>query len=190
MEIHMIDDPGFGAALDDALSEVKRYARIEDASEDALIAALAASAARTAEAFLAQTLVRRSFAETVPVGRDWRRLSRTPVASIASVQGIDPAGTAYAIGIDAYAIDIDADGDGWVRVPRLDEGARALITYEAGMAAAWGGLPEMIRQGIVRLAVHLHRHRDADDDAGPPAAVAALLRPWRRMPFGLARRRA
>lgn len=38
---------------------------------------------------------------------------------------------------------------------------------------------EPLRQGIVRLVAHMHLHRDGDQS--PPAAVAALWRPWRRM---------
>lgn len=186
----MIDDPGFGSALGEALPETKRYARVESEAEDALIADLAAAAARTAEAFLGMALVRRSFVETLPVGSDWRRLSRTPVSSIDTVAGIDLAGSPIALPVDGYAIDIDADGDGWVRVPRFDGGARVRVTYEAGLADDWSGLPETIRQGVVRLATHLHRHRDATDENGPPLAVAALLRPWRRMPFTGRRRLA
>ena len=45
------------------------------------------------------------------------------------------------------------------------------------------GVPEAIRQGIVRMTQHLH---DARDGAGaaPPAAIAALWQPWRRLTLG------
>jgi hypothetical protein len=43
-------------------------------------------------------------------------------------------------------------------------------------------LPEGIRQGALRLAAHQYRERDVDaPQPVPPAAVAALWRPWRRM---------
>jgi uncharacterized phiE125 gp8 family phage protein len=58
---------------------------------------------------------------------------------------------------------------------------RVDVTFTAGIAADWGGLPETIRHGIIRLAAHLHAVRDAPEDVGPPAIVAALWRPWRRM---------
>ena len=58
---------------------------------------------------------------------------------------------------------------------------RIAVAYRAGLAADWPSLPEALRQGAVRLVAHLHAHRDAGDDAGPPAAVAALWRPYRRM---------
>lgn len=186
----MIDDPGFGSALDDALPAVKRYARIESDAEDTLVAELANAAARTAEAFLGLVLVQRSFAETLYPGPEWRRLSRTPVTAITTVEGLDLAGAPVALPVDGHAIDIDADGDGWVRVTQPDGATRIRVHYVAGLASEWSALPETIRQGVIRLATHLHRHRDAADDRGPPVAVAALLRPWRRMPFRLARHRA
>jgi uncharacterized phiE125 gp8 family phage protein len=34
---------------------------------------------------------------------------------------------------------------------------------------------------IVRLVAHLFTHRDAADAGPPPAAVAAMWRPWRRL---------
>jgi uncharacterized phiE125 gp8 family phage protein len=49
------------------------------------------------------------------------------------------------------------------------------------MAPDWTGLPEALRQGVVRLAAHFYTHRTAAEDEGPPAAVTALWRPWRRM---------
>ena len=83
----------------------------------------------------------------------------------------------------AYEIDIDAQGDGWVRVTDA-EARRVKATYRAGLAATWADVPEPLRQGVVRLAAHFYTGRDKGGDAGPPAAVTALWRPWRRMPFG------
>ena len=52
--------------------------------------------------------------------------------------------------------------------------------HAASGASRWEAL-EPIRQGVIRLAAHLFTHRDAADEGAPPAAVAALWRPWRRM---------
>ena len=48
------------------------------------------------------------------------------------------------------------------------------------MADDENGVPEPIRQGVLRLVAHLFTVRDGDGGE-PPAAVTALWRPYRRM---------
>jgi uncharacterized iron-regulated protein len=51
----------------------------------------------------------------------------------------------------------------------------------AGLADDWGEVSAPLREGIVRFAAHLYRDRDAASTREPPAAVAALWRPWREL---------
>ena len=62
--------------------------------------------------------------------------------------------------------------------------ATLVVRFRAGIGTDWNGVPEPLRAGIVRLVSHLFSHRDAADAGPPPAAVAALWRPWRRMQLG------
>ncbi len=165
----------------EALAETKAYLRIETGDEDALLTRLIAAAIAHGEAFTGQLLVTRAVEEAIPAQSGWHRLSRAPVAAITAVRGLPVAADPFALATDAYAIDIDASGDGWVRVADPGSATRAQISYSAGIAAAWAGLPEPLRQGVIRLASHLYAQRDATDEGAPPAAVAALWRPWRRM---------
>ena len=178
---NMIDDPGMAAALAAGLDDAKSYLRIEGDDDDPGVTSLLGAAGGVAEGFLSQAIIIREFEESVPAVSQWRRLARMPVRAISSVQGLPAEGAAFDLPVAAYAIDIDADGDGWVRVSDPGGATRIVVTYEAGIAPGWAGLPDMIRQGIIRLVAHLHAHRDARDDGGPPIAVAALWRPWRRM---------
>ena len=164
-----------------SLAEARAYLRLDGTDEDALLGRLIAASTALCEGFTGQVLLARAVVETVPVSADWRRLSLTPVGSITGLEGRSVTGENFTLAVDAYAVDIDAGGDGWVRVTSPGSAARADVHYRAGMADDWGGLPEAIRQGIVRLAAHMFSHRDDPDEAGPPAAVAALWRPWRRM---------
>ncbi len=163
------------------IEEAKAYLRIEHGDEDALISRLIATATTLCEQFTGQVLVARTVTETVAATGDWRRLRATPVRAITSVEGLAATGMPFALAVGSYAIDIDAAGDGWVRVQASDGTQRAVVSLEAGMAADAGGLPAPLGQGILRLVAYLHTHRDSADDDGPPAAVAALWRPWRRM---------
>lgn len=159
-----------------SLDEVKAYLRIGHAEEDALLAGLVRSATALCEAFTGQALIARAVAETLPAAAEWRRLSVTPVRM---VEGMEDAGGGV-MPVDSYAVDIDRNGDGWVRAGAVAPG-RVTVKYQAGIASDWNGLPEALRQGIIRLVAHMHAHRDGGDAVSPPAAVAALWRPWRRM---------
>jgi uncharacterized phiE125 gp8 family phage protein len=153
-----------------ALGEVKAFLRIAHDGEDELLGALIRSAGEMCERFTGRALLPRDILETLPASSAWTRLGAGPVRAIAGVEAL-PA--------DAYAVDIDAAGDGWVRVTRADGAKVVRVSYSAGMAAEAEGLPEALRHGIVRLAAHLYAERG--EGAAPPAAVTALWRPWRRL---------
>jgi uncharacterized phiE125 gp8 family phage protein len=165
----------------DGITEAKAYLRVEGDGEDALIARLIAAAIAACEGFTGTLLLIRAAREQIPVSEDWRRLSPTPVQAIDSVTWLTATGASIALPADGWSGEIDADGDGWVRVTRSGEARRATVAFSAGQAQAWADLPEPLRQGIIRLTAHLYSHRDAAGDGGPPAAVTALWRPWRRM---------
>lgn len=166
---------------DAAVAEAKNYLRIVGSDEDALVARLMRGAAELCEQFTGQVLIARSFTETLPASAAWTRLGATPVRAISSLEKVPVTGAASALAAASYAVDIDASGDGWVRVTEPLSGARVRAHFEAGMALDWSGVPDALRQGVVRLAAHFYSERGEGGDAGPPAAVTALWRPWRRM---------
>lgn len=172
------------AALSQAAAEAKAYLRIEGAQEDALMERLAGSAAALCEAFIGQWLVVREGSEVLPARSGWQRLRASPVTTILGVDAAAVGGAAVALAGNAYAIDIDAAGGGWVRLLEAADARRMRVRFEAGMAADWDALPEPLRQGVVRLAAYLYTQRSAEAGAGPPAAVTALWRPWRRIGLG------
>ena len=174
--------PDVPAAQASAVAAAKAYLRIEDGASDALLGALAQSAVALCEAFTRTVLIAREVNEYLPASSAWQRLARTPVRGIDRVAMVTADGTEAELPVGAYAIDIGADGDGWVRLTGGIEASRIVVRYEAGMATDWAGLPPAIAQGVSRMTAHIYTHRDAiDEPAGPPAAVAALWRPWRRM---------
>lgn len=164
--------------IEAALAETKAWLRIETAQDDGAIAVLCRSAIGMAEDFCAQRLFGRAGTEVIAASREWRRLGACPVRAIDAVRGLAVDGTATPLPADGYAIDIDADGDGWVRVMQAGAVGRVEVGLTAGMAENWAELPDPLRQGVVRLAAHLFGQSASD---APPAIVTALWRPWRRM---------
>lgn len=171
---------GGAAAALVPLEEVKAFLRVGGSEEDALLAGLVRSAGALCETFTRLALIEREVEESREASASWTRLSQSPVRAILGISRLDEAGDESPLPVGDYAIDIDADGDGWVRVPRGGNG-RILVRYVAGHAADWNGVPEPLRHGVVRLAAHLYTHRDPADGGGPPAAVTALWLPYRRL---------
>lgn len=162
-----------------AVAELRAMLHIEQSRGDAELAGVIASATALCEAFIGCPLMVRSVAETVRAG-SWQRLANQPVHAIVAVGARDPDGAIAPLPIVDYAIDIDADGTGWVRVHPQRAAPNISVTYRAGLAIDWNGVPEPVRHGLLKLASHLRR--DAiSDGAIPPTAVAALWRPYRRM---------
>jgi len=163
-----------------ALAELKDWLGITTSSEDASLTALLRGALECCEAFTGTMPLVADCEEVLAVSADWQAIQARPVIAITGVSGIDHAGARTALATSAYAIEFRADGTGWVRV--LDPGLaeRIAVEFTAGLATGWDALPDGLRHGIARLAAHNYRQRESGE-AGPlpPAAVAALWRPWR-----------
>lgn len=179
-------DPGMAPAdIAAAVAQARLGLRIDGSADDSLLGELAASAASMCEAFTGRILVARAFEDVLPASPAWARLTRTPVRTIAGVDALGADGAATALAPQDHAVDIDASGDGWVRTGH-GAGGRVRVRYEAGLAAGWPAAPDALRQGVVRLAGHLYAH-GAEAGTSPPASVAALWRPFRRMRLAGAR---
>lgn len=178
MSFPIADWPDVPPAL---IAEVRDFVRIEHDADDAAIEALLRSAASLCEDFTGQMLIARSVTDMLPARQAWQKLKRVPVQSIVSVEAVGADGVASVLAVEDYAMDIDSDGIGWVRLHRSDGGSRIRVIYVGGLATDWEELPASLRQGIVRLAGFLYANRDGVDAGGPPRAVTALWRPYRRI---------
>lgn len=163
-----------------SLAEAQAYVRIETGEEEAVLAGLLRTASLMCEQFIGQALVARAFNETLRASSQWQRLSLTPVRSIGALALVADDQSETPLVAEDYAIDIDASGDGWVRLLRSAEESVVRVQAVAGMASDGNGVPEPLRQGIIRLTAFLFNARDGDGGE-PPAAVTALWRPYRRM---------
>lgn len=165
-----------------ALAELKDWLGITTAMDDAPLAALLRAALELCEDFTGRMPLQATCEEMLCVTGGWQRLSTRPVQAIQQVEGVPAEGPRFALATEDYAIDLDADGGGLVRVLRQGTAGRIAVRFVAGLAADWASLPETLRHGAIRLAAHQHRAREQGEAAPlPPAVVAALWRPWRRM---------
>jgi uncharacterized phiE125 gp8 family phage protein len=165
-----------------ALAELKAWLGISTTRDDAELTGLIRTALELCEGFIGAMPLVSACEEILPASGEWQSLATMPVQAITGVLAIATDGTRTALSATGYEIDIGADGTGRMRLTCPIDHRRVAVRFTAGMAESWDTLPDAIRQGIVRWAAHQHRARDADKAmAGPPASVAALWRPWRRM---------
>lgn len=157
------------------LSEAQAYARVETGEEEALLAGLVRSASALCEAFLGQVVITRDFSERIAASRDWQRLRTVPARSIDRVES-----NGLPLPPGSFATDVDSSGNGWVRITDPAVTGTVEVGGMAGLAVSQNGVPEPIRQGVLRLVAHLFTARDSDGGE-IPAAVTALWRPYRRM---------
>lgn len=168
----------------DAAAAARAFLRVEGASEQPLLERLAATAILLGEAYTGTAFVTRMVEDVVSAGWEWRLLAAAPVVAIAGLTGLPADGAPFVLPVNSYAIDIDGEARGWVRVSQPGAAGRVAVSYTAGLAADWDALPAPLAQGVTALIAHLF-----DDRSGatqPPAAVAALWRPFRRMRIGVA----
>lgn len=162
-----------------SLAEAQAFARVETGEEEALLTGLVRTASAVCEGFTGQLLICRDFGVMLPANAGWQKVGLTPVRSIAQVESIAADGSAAILPASDFEVDIDSRGEGWVRVVKASDG-RIRVSGKAGLADDPNGVPEPLRQGILRLVAHLFVSRDGDG-GDPPAAVTALWRPYRRM---------
>ncbi len=165
-----------------ALGELKGWLAISSTKDDAPLRALLSTALDMFEAFTGQIPLHCMCREILPACGEWQDLATRPVEAIVEAEGMVVGGQPFGLAGDAYELDLGSDGGGRVRI--LDAGIadRVGVYFHAGMASEWDLLPDAVRHGIIRFAAHQYRQRDdTSANLAPPAAVAALWRPWRRM---------
>ena len=166
-----------------SLNEARGWLRLGATIDDAVIAGLVRAATNICEAFIGQWLVVRAGEEEAPLPAERILLGARPVVAVDGVTLLSPDGSEQPLGEEAYRVTIARDGSACIMVLDPGDAARVRIAYRAGMAEGATGVPEALRQGIVRMTQHLHDARDGTG-AGPPAAIAALWQPWRRLTLG------
>ena len=165
-----------------ALAELKEWLAITTVQDDATLTVLLQASIETCEAFTGIMPIACECEEQAPVGSDWLTLMTRPVQAITSIAALAADGTRTILAPGDYAVELDADGGGMARLSIAGSARRIVIAFTAGLVPAWDALPAGLRHGMIRLAAHQYRQREGNGASPlPPAAVAALWRPWRRV---------
>jgi len=166
-----------------SLNEARGWLRLGATTDDAVVAGLVRAATNICEAFIGQWLVIRAAEEVLPVKNGTAQLGARPVVAIYGVTLLLPGGDESLLGDGDYLVSMGRDGTARVTPGDARGAARVRVAYRAGIAEDANGIPEAIRQGILRMTQHLHEARDGAG-AAPPAMIAALWQPWRRLTLG------
>lgn len=177
MQRTLITPPDIGGAL----AELKHWLAITNAQDDASLTAMLRSALETCEAFTGTMPLAATLEEVHAATCEWQGLHASPLHLIDRVEAIGNDGTRSALPVGDYEIDIAGDQRGLVRLRHAGVIRRVAVRFLAGLVPEWEALPDGLRHGVLRLAAHNYRVRETDSGPNPPAAIAALWRPWRRM---------
>ena len=165
-----------------ALAELKQWLGITTSQDDEPLLALLRSALETCEAFTALLPIEAEAEEILPATAGWQDLHTRPIQAITAIEAVAADGSRSPLASGDFEIELDADGTGRVRLTGTLPQGRIAVRFTAGLSTDWEALPDGLRHGMIRLAAHQHRERENEGSAPlPPASVAALWRPWRRM---------
>ncbi len=166
------------------LAELKHWLGISRNTEDALLAGLLGAALELCEAFTGQAPLAQTIEEHVRPEPGLHLLGSRPVRAIVLVEEVRHDGSRVPLAATGYDAEIAACGTASLRLGQPLAARAAAVRMVVGIASDWASLPPALRQGIIRLAAHYYRDRDAETQRGavpPPASVTALWRPWRLM---------
>lgn len=166
-----------------SLAEAREWLRLGPTVEDGVVTALIRAAANMCELVTGQLLIVREVAEERPLREGWMRLARQPVQLVVDVTLRPEAGLPVVLAREAWELRADADADGAaeVRVLDVDDGQSVVVRYRAGLAVDAAGVPEALKQGMLRMIQHLYAARDGAAESAIPNIVTALWTPWRRV---------
>lgn len=163
----------------------------DDVQDDMLRGFLRASIAAI-EARIGKVLITRTFSWSVNGWRDraGEVLPVAPVREISALVLTDAAGGETAVAAGEYRLEKDSQRPRLrpkgALLPVVVIGGAAKISFEAGMAGDWGGLPADLGQAVLLLAAHYYEYRDETklSDGCMPFGVTSLIQRYRVVRFG------
>jgi uncharacterized phiE125 gp8 family phage protein len=183
------------AAAPISIQEIHAQCRVDDVSEDALLAAYVRSATDAVEQMTGLRLIDQTWEYTIdafPERCGWIRLPLAPLLALVSIVYLDTQGVAQTLPVQSYLLDglgsttpariILAPNQQW---PSTWHGlGSVMIRFRTGWIDH-NGVPEALRQAIMMLAAYWFGQREAASigpDQGPvshiPFGVRELIEPF------------
>ncbi len=160
--------------------------------QDAVLASFLRAALAAVEGRTGKALLTRGFSQTVNA---WRQggehgLPIAPVVSVTRVERVAQDGTRSDVDASAYWLEHDthqpklrATATG---LPAVPSNGAVVISFEAGFAADWDGVPSDLRQAVLMLAAHYYeyRHDTGLSDGCMPFGVSSLIERYKHLRLG------
>lgn len=162
------------------LDQCRQWLAIAGSRDDAVLVPMLHAALALCEGFTGQVPLASEFEERLPAVPGWQMLATRPVRELLEVDQMAADGTRTPL-TTGFETRIDSERRGHIRLLRPARETHCAVRFAAGLEAQWDALPSGLAQGVIRLAAHHYRSRDSGGDASPPAAIAALWRPFRVM---------
>ncbi|MBO9453089.1 hypothetical protein J7426_22700 [Tropicibacter sp. R16_0] len=165
----------------------------DDTVQDAALRGFLVAAIAAIEARISKVLITREFSWSVNSWRDraGEVLPVSPVREISALLVSNAAGLEAAVAPEDYRLEKDSQRPrlrpAGALLPVIATGGSAKITFSAGMASDWGGLPADLGHAVLLLAAHYYEYRDetALSDGCMPFGVTSLIQRYRMVRFGL-----
>ncbi len=164
----------------------------EDNVQDEVLKGFLRAAIAAIEARTGKVLITRDFSWSLSGWRDSESevLPVAPVTAIGAVTETDAGGDETVWDAGAYRLEQDSQRPrlrpSASGLPAIASGGSVKITFTAGMAANWGGLPADLGQAVLLLAAHYYEYRDETALGGGcmPFGVTSLIQRYRTVRFG------
>jgi uncharacterized phiE125 gp8 family phage protein len=161
----------------------------DSASQDAALAGFLRAAIGVIEGRTGKALVVRGFRLTVNQWRwpDSQALPLAPVVAVSALTLFNAQGQGTAADPARWRLVADMARPRIVAagsmLPTIPSNGRAEVTFDAGFAATWSGVPGDLAQAVFLLAAQLYEGRTgAVQDIAPP--IASLLARWQPVRLG------
>lgn len=172
------------------VAEAKAHLRLDDTTQDTLIASLILTSRLHIEAALGLSLIQQSWRLTLNTGTGSSplpqaiRLPLHPVSALTSVKSTSADGTITTLAATATTLDPGPPAHIIATAGAWPIGDNLTVLFSTGFGAAATDVPAPIRQALLLLVAHWYEHRDPIEigcsDTAIPHAVSSLLHPYAR----------